>query len=132
MKQDDMRINGHYRANSGARVRVLQEARHGRFSGRRDHVRVKYVGGPRDGQEAKLASREILRVWTAQDDARAEARGTINKKVGAARVKLAMLGFDGEEMRVQARGDNTIGLFFHGDAAERVIAMLERASEEVA
>jgi hypothetical protein len=29
MKQDDMRINGHYRANSGARVRVLQEGPHG-------------------------------------------------------------------------------------------------------
>jgi hypothetical protein len=131
MKQDDMRINGNYRTNSGARVRVLRKRVTG-FSGRRDHVRVKYVGGPRDGQEAKLASREILSPWTAKDDARVEARGTINKKVGAARVKLAMLGFDGEEMRVQARGDNTIGLFFHGDAAERVIAILERALEEAA
>jgi hypothetical protein len=130
MKQDEMRINGHYRANSGARVQVLQKGLTG-FSGRHDHVRVKFVGGPRDGHETKLASREILRVWTTQDDARTQDRAAINKKVGAARVKLAMLGFDGDGMRVSPRGDGSMLVQFYGDAAERAIAMLERASEEV-
>jgi hypothetical protein len=130
MKQDDMRINGHYRANGGARVRVLQKGLTG-FSGRHDHVRVKFVGGPRDGQEAKLASRKILRAWTARDQTQADGRATLTKKVGATRVKLAMLGFDGDGMRVSPRGDGSMLVQFYGDAAERAVAMLERASEEV-
>jgi hypothetical protein len=132
MKQEDMRINGHYRLNSGARVQVLRKGLSGAVAGRRDHVRVKFVGGLRDGQEARISSREILRAWTAQDDERTEKRSALTKKVGVTRVKLAMLGFDGEEMTVHPRGDGSMLVQFHGDAAERVIEMLERASEEVA
>jgi hypothetical protein len=127
MKQTEMRIGKHYRTDTGARVKIIRTGVAG-FSGRRDSVRVRYVGGSRDGEEAKLPSRSITREWSAKDEQGAETRTALNKKVGAARVRLAILGF--EEATVMPRGDGTIGLRFHGEAAERVLEILIRALEE--
>lgn len=128
-----MRLGGHYRLTSGVRVRLVRTGVSGsghRARARRDHVRVRYVGGPRDGQEATVASRDIARAWTADDDKAEGERAALNKKVGAARVRLAALGFDGMQMRVQGRGDGSLYLSFHGDAADQLLEILERASEE--
>jgi hypothetical protein len=128
MKQDDIMTNGLYRAASGARVRILQKGVKG-HTARRDHVRVQFAGGPRNGQEAKLPTRDIQRVWTTRDEELANKRAALNKKVGATRVRLAMLGFGDDEVRVSSSSDDT-ALWFHGEAAERVLEILERALGE--
>lgn len=130
MKQDDIATNRDYRTEGGGRVKVLQKGVRG-LSGRRDSVRVKFIGGRRDGQEGKLQTRDILHPWGPRDEEQAEKRAAVNKKVGAARVRLATLGFTEDEIRVNARADG-LGLFFWGAAANRVLSTLERASEDAA
>ena len=107
------------------RAEVIAEPELDPYRSRRYNVKVNYPDAPPDTPETRksqtIATGDIVRLWTPEDQQRFENRLLIAEEQRGWQEELQLAGYDG---RVQIGADRSMRITFTGRAAERVLEIL--------
>jgi hypothetical protein len=130
MRTADIKVGETYRLRDRGKATVLKTGiPQSVYSDRKDGTRVEFRGGPMGVRmERVVATRDILRPWTSEDDTRVELERQRASAEVQLNTELGDLGFTRAhatvKMRPEAPGVHEVALSFKGADAERILALL--------